>query len=195
MIDLNFTVEGQVLSRTDETIIANFSQNYIYAVFTFIDDFVKDVEKKVIFKNSNNTAYMCILENDRCMIPAEAMSGTHFTITVVMGDRLTTNQIRVHMEHSGYSMNIHQSSSSSDFVTFIFEELDKKADKGHTHLIDDIDGLSDDLEGIHTGLDNKSDLGHTHSSSDVTDLEDTIGVDVKRALQTLKNSIRTYGNN
>lgn len=193
MIDLNFVVEGQVLSRTDETIIANLSQNYIYAVFTFLDDFVQNVEKKVIFKNSNNTAYMCILENDRCMIPSEVMVGTHFTITVVMGDRLTTNQIRVHMEHSGYSMNVHQSSSSSDFVTFILEELDKKADKGHQHIIGDVDGLSDDLESIHSDLNNKSDVGHTHIVDDVVGLEDDMGVEVKRAFQTLVSSIRTYG--
>ncbi|EAY10741.1 hypothetical protein TVAG_364660 [Trichomonas vaginalis G3] len=51
--------------------------------------------------------------------------------------------------------------------TYVNDELEKKADKNHTHTIANITNLQETLN-------RKSDVGHTHSISEITDLQETL---------------------
>lgn len=52
--------------------------------------------------------------------------------------------------------------------------LDGKSAVGHTHAIDDVDGLSEALDDLSEALDGKADEDHTHVIDDVTGLQDAL---------------------
>lgn len=183
MVDLEFTVDGQKLIRNDTLLVANKSKNVISALFNFIDE--SDEIKIAIFSNIEKS-YSCILDEDnRCIIPEEVMLGSFFIIGLAIGDRLTTNALKVFMEYSNYTDDLYESSSKDDGLLFVIQELENKSDIGHLHEIGDIQCLEDELN-------NKTNINHVHNSSDIEDLDDTLGIDVKRALNQLTNSIRGF---
>ncbi|EAX85875.1 hypothetical protein TVAG_327250 [Trichomonas vaginalis G3] len=63
--------------------------------------------------------------------------------------------------------------------TYVNDELEKKADKTHTHTIANITNLQETLN-------RKSDVGHTHTSSEITDLNVSLE---KKADKTYVNEI------
>ena len=168
MYDLKFKVEKQELKRTDSYVVANKSRNYITASFEFSDEAVMELEKRAVFTIPSGVSFMCILDDDgACVIPDEVLAGEYFFVSVAMGDLLTTNALRVSMEYSNYTTNIHGSSSTDDVFTFVISELSSKAELDHQHIIEDVTNLSVVLNG-------KSDIGHGHSTGDVNGLNSAL---------------------
>ncbi len=97
---LEFNVKNQIISRTDSFDVVADSQNYLTAKFTFTEEWVGDII--AIFGNGVKY-YNVILSDNVCTIPWEVIKTPFFTVSVVCGDRITANSIRVRVEKSGYT--------------------------------------------------------------------------------------------
>lgn len=101
---LNFEIENQIITRTDDFQPVARSQNYLRASFTFSDDWDGITDIKAIFR-ANGKAYEVLLdENGECVVPWEALttSGT-VRVSVYGGNRITANMARVTVLQSGYT--------------------------------------------------------------------------------------------
>lgn len=134
-MDLNFKVNNQILSRVDKQVLVNKSVNYVFCNFEFQTDDWEATDKFVIFKDSWGKAYtisLGISNTIRCVVPQEALKGTHFKISVYTGDSeslITTNELTILLIPSGYTTNITPTSSGDpDIFIQIFEELETKID-------------------------------------------------------------------
>lgn len=86
---------------------------------------------------------------------------------------------------SAYAPLVHTHSTSA--ITGLSSLLDDKSDVGHTHIIDDVDGLQDALDATTALIDGKADLSHSHIIADVTDLVttiDAINIDIAEKLDS-----------
>lgn len=79
---ITFNVENQILSRTDTNRIIEKSKNYLFAEFTFSEDW-NNTNKAIIFEN-NVLRYKIYLDSDnKCQVPNRIIRNDGFTISVI----------------------------------------------------------------------------------------------------------------
>lgn len=79
---ITFNVENQILSRTDTNSIVEKSKNYLFAEFTFSEDW-NNTNKAIIFEN-NVLRYKIYLDSDnKCQVPNRIIRNDGFTISVI----------------------------------------------------------------------------------------------------------------
>ncbi len=96
---LDFRVEDQHVRAPHYRVVGD-SRNYLIARFSFGENW-RGLTKTAVFQGADGEAYHVLLENDRCLIPAEVIRPTRFTVAVFGGDRLTTDRIAVTVDGSG----------------------------------------------------------------------------------------------
>ena len=79
---ITFNVENQILSRTDTNRIIEKSKNYLFAEFTFSEDW-NNTNKAIIFEN-DVLRYKIYLDSDnKCQVPNRIIRNDGFTISVI----------------------------------------------------------------------------------------------------------------
>ncbi len=79
---ITFNVEKQILSRTDTHMIIEKSKNYLFAEFTFSEDW-NNTNKAIIFEN-DVLRYKIYLDSDnKCQVPNRIIRNDGFTISVI----------------------------------------------------------------------------------------------------------------
>lgn len=79
---ITFNVENQILSRTDTNSVIEKSKNYLFAEFTFSEDW-NNTNKAIIFEN-DVLRYKIYLDSDnKCQVPNRIIRNDGFTISVV----------------------------------------------------------------------------------------------------------------
>ncbi len=99
---LEFSVNRQIITRTDENKVVEKSKNYLYCKFNFSDEW-EAIIKTAIFTSAKGETFNVILEEDACSIPFEVIEYPHFTVSVFGGDLITANKVVVSMIKSGYA--------------------------------------------------------------------------------------------
>ncbi|MBQ2931285.1 MAG: hypothetical protein IJE62_00360 [Clostridia bacterium] len=97
---LEFNVKNQIIERTDNFKVVADSRNYLTAKFSFSEEWEEDVT--AIF-GYENEYYNVILADGLCHIPWEVIKVPFFTVSLVCGDRITANTVRVDVLQSGYT--------------------------------------------------------------------------------------------
>lgn len=104
---LKFKVKNSELQRKDKKIISNKSEETAYIQVTFQKNSDWDNQTKfAIFENDKKQQTTVLLgDMQTCLIPipAIALTGYYFIISVYAGDRLTTNFLRVGLNPSHYN--------------------------------------------------------------------------------------------
>ena len=96
---LEFNVKNQIISRADSFDVVGDSKGYLKAAFTFTEEWSGDII--AIFGNGSEY-YSVILADSCCIVPWEVIKAPFFTVSVVCGDRITANVVRVDVEKSGF---------------------------------------------------------------------------------------------
>lgn len=100
---LHFVVNNQIITRTDTFVPVRNSRNYLYAEFEFKTEDWAGVSKIALFHNEGNEQISILLgETNTCLIPAEVLTSTSFTVSVVAGDMITANAVTIKLYESGY---------------------------------------------------------------------------------------------
>ena len=112
---LNFTIKGQILSQDvgqkDLRLVAD-SKKYLVTKIAFESDEWKSGKLVYVLFSHKGKTYKKILGADKelgfdeCYIPAEVIKAPGFTMSMVCDDRITTNEIMIKLEPSGYTENI-----------------------------------------------------------------------------------------
>lgn len=131
---LNFTIENQIITRTDSFQPVARSQNYLRASFTFSDDWDGITDIKAIFRANGKTYEVLLDEHGECVVPWEALttSGT-VRVSVYGGDRITANMARVTVLQSGYTGH---ATPTSDPTKDTYEALLERMDEIDEDIVD-----------------------------------------------------------
>lgn len=185
-MDLNFEINNQILTRTDENILlVNKSRNYIQCNFSFQTSEWNGLNKFVIFKNEEGKAYEYWLGNScecNCIIPSPVLSGDFFLISIYGGDRITTDEKRVVLIRSGYTSDISSITDEKDIFIQILEMIEGKADESELSVVA--------KTGKYTDLLNLPNLSNVAITGDFNDLSNkptiiSLGADVTLEQQAI----------
>ena len=122
---LDFEVKNQIISRKDKNRVVADSQNYLYAHFTFSEDWNGTV-KTAVFKSEEHGTYNVILEDDKCLVPAEVLkSGCTMFISVFGGSLITANKCYINVEESGLENGQTPQPPTPDVYETILDALQK----------------------------------------------------------------------
>lgn len=155
---LKFKVKNSELQRKDKKIISNKSEETAYIQVTFQKNSDWENQTKfAIFENDKKQQTTVLLgDMQTCLIPipAIALTGYYFIISIYAGDRLTTNFLRVGLNPSHYNTKpdspsqIDKTNDDRYYTkTEMNTKLNGKANSSHTHNISDVTGLSTSLDG------------------------------------------------
>lgn len=104
---LKFKVKNSELQRKDKKIISNKSEETAYIQVTFQKNSDWENQTKfAIFENDKKQQTTVLLgDTQTCLIPipAIALTGYYFIISIYAGDRLTTNFLRIGLNPSHYN--------------------------------------------------------------------------------------------
>ena len=122
---LDFEVKNQIISRKDKNRVVADSQNYLYAHFSFSEDWNGTV-KTAVFKSEEHGTYNVILEDDKCLVPAEVLkSGCTMFISVFGGSLITANKCYINVEESGLENGQTPQPPTPDVYETVLDALQK----------------------------------------------------------------------
>lgn len=100
---LHFNVNNQIIERTDTFVPVRSSKNYLYAEFDFQTNDWNGKSKTVLFRSGDNEPVPVLLgETNTCLVPAEVLTGTSFSVSIIAGNLITANMVVVKLYESGY---------------------------------------------------------------------------------------------
>lgn len=100
---LHFIINNQIIERTDTFVPVRSSKNYLYAEFDFQTDDWGGKSKTVLFRSGDNDPVPILLgETNSCLVPAEVLTGTSFSMSIIAGNLITANMVVVKLYESGY---------------------------------------------------------------------------------------------
>lgn len=113
---LTFSVQNQIITRTDDNEVVSDSVGYLSAAFTFSDEWVAPIT--AIF-TSGEDSYSVILEENACNVPHEVINKYGFTVSCFCGSRITANTAPVNVIQSGYK----DGQTPADPTQTVYEQL------------------------------------------------------------------------
>lgn len=178
-MDIKINIEKQKLYLKKEPhegpYIVSDSINYVQCTFKFSEDWT-DFVKTAIFKDDIGNAYSILLENDKCFVPYEVLSGNNFKVSVFGSKdavRITTNEVVVPIVPSGYTEGKTPSKPPKTAYELILDKLRQigtllrlKTNNKET-LVDAINEVKDDIDTRNALYDN---YGITDIQPSVADL-------------------------
>lgn len=100
---LHFVVNNQIIIRTDTFVPVRNSRNYLYAEFEFQTEDWAGKSKTALFHSGDGETVPILLgDTDTCLIPAEVLTGTSFSVSIIAGNLITANIVTVKLYESGY---------------------------------------------------------------------------------------------
>lgn len=130
MAQLIFNVDHQTITRLDDFKVVASSINYLYAQFTFTDDWGTGT-KTAQFKVSDGETTVArsqILDADgTCLVPWEVLQyeNVQLEVSVFAGTRITANKAIVIVHEDGYLGEEGHSEPTPDVYEQIIEKLDE----------------------------------------------------------------------
>lgn len=91
---IEFEVQHQTITRTDVYDVVGNSQNYLYARFSFCNEW-EDIAATAVFSTNSGNHYSAVIEDGECLVPWEVLRSAEFWVGVFGGDRMTTSTTRV----------------------------------------------------------------------------------------------------
>ena len=129
---LKFVVNNQIIERTDTFVPVRSSKNYLYAEFDFQTDDWNGKSKTVLFRSGDNDPVPVLLgETNTCLVPAEVLTGTSFSVSIIAGNLITANMVVVKLYESGYRTGDIPEPSET-----LYEQLMTAFDKTNQTVID-----------------------------------------------------------
>ena len=134
MAQLQFAVNHQIISRTDNFKPVAESKNYLYAHFTFETDEWSDVVATAIFRNDTAAKEVLIDQNGDCLVPWEIIqnNGDVIYVSCFAGDLITVNMARVRIYETGYGDDLESATPPTPSV--------------YAQIIDRMDGIETAVE-------------------------------------------------
>lgn len=120
---LSFNVEKQIITRTDTERVVTNSMNYLYAQFSFSDEWTG--EKTAVFKGKHGTYNALLDAENKCLVPWEILTEAMFDVSVFCGDLITANAVKIFTIQSGYEIGDESRIPTPEIYTQVINKLNE----------------------------------------------------------------------
>ena len=137
-MDLEFEVENQHVTRTDDNYTVNLSHDYLQLCFNFETSDWDGLSKFVIIEKTR-----LAVVNNKVVIPSSLLKSDKFSFTlygVRENYRITTNKVRIYLVESGFRTDYEHGGDEDldpDTVETIYQAINN-----HTHKLANVTDLS-----------------------------------------------------
>ena len=137
-MDVEFNVNHQTVTRTDNEKVVNWSDDYLRLCFNFETEDWTDCSKFILVFCEDNV-YRMALTDDKFVVPEELLTKQKLVFSVygVTGSyRITTPKILLHLLIAGYdeqTKDLDVDEFTVDVVEAVYLAIDAKANLVHTH--------------------------------------------------------------
>lgn len=94
---IDFNVQHQTITRIDDYEVVGKSRNFLYARFTFCEEW-DELTQTAVFSTNSGKHYSALIEEGECLVPWEVLEVPEFwvgVVGIVDGNRVTTSTVRV----------------------------------------------------------------------------------------------------
>lgn len=131
---LEFSINGQIITRNDEDPIVRDSQNYVIAYFLGDEEWRSHGTVTAIFKGADGQIFNMILSYDShyghsCLVPWEVLTQPWFEVSAFCGNLITANTVKVFTIKSGYDSSRDSRIPTPDVYNQIIEQLNRIEDE------------------------------------------------------------------
>lgn len=112
---LHFNVDKNILTRKDDETVTSYFENNLKCIFNC--NCLSDIYKYALFINVSGSQYIRELGYGKCVsciVPEEVLKGTYFLVSLFGDDLLTTTQVTVLIQPSGFNNKTKQALESGD---------------------------------------------------------------------------------
>lgn len=121
---IDFAVNKQSIKRTDNNKIVSGSENYLYARFTFTEDWT-GIIKTAVFKSGNKAFNVILDDNGECIVLWEVITdGAYVFVSVFGGDLIMATECKEFVHSSGYVPGETPEPPTPDVYVQIMEKLE-----------------------------------------------------------------------
>ena len=121
---LFFTVDRQIITRQDYESVVQDSQNYLYAQFSFSEEWEGTIT--AVFRGKDGQTFNVLLdESGKCLVPWEVLTQSYFEVSVFCGDLITANVVKIFTIASGYAIGEEGREPTPDVFNQIIEKIDE----------------------------------------------------------------------
>ncbi len=124
---INFFVNNQSIKRTDNNSVVASSVNYLYARFTFSDEW--EGVKTAVFKKDGEVYNQILDDDNKCIIPWECLSEGVLEVSVFCGNRITAGTAYVNIEKTGYALGKESEEPTPDVYTELIAAVNKAMER------------------------------------------------------------------
>lgn len=127
---LEFSINGQIITRNDEDPIVRDSQNYVIAYFLGDEEWRSHGTVTAIFKGADGQIFNMILSYDShyghsCLVPWEVLTQPWFEVSAFCGNLITANTVKVFTIKSGYDSTRDSRIPTPDVYNQIIEKINE----------------------------------------------------------------------
>lgn len=131
---LEFSINGQIITRNDEDPIVRDSQNYVIAYFLGDEEWRSHGTVTAVFKGADGQTFNMILAYDphyghSCLVPWEVLTQPWFEVSAFCGNLITANTVKVFTIKSGYDSTRDSRIPTPDVYNQIIEQLNRIEDE------------------------------------------------------------------
>lgn len=131
---LEFSINGQIITRNDEDPIVRDSQNYVIAYFLGDEEWRSHGTVTAVFKGADGQIFNMILSYDphyghSCLVPWEVLTQPWFEVSAFCGNLITANTVKVFTIKSGYDSTRDSRIPTPDVYNQIIEQLNRIEDE------------------------------------------------------------------
>lgn len=168
---LTFEVENQRIRRTDNFYVVAKSKEYLYAKFTFTDDWGTQTKTAQFKDTCTDTVYEVLIDdNGTCLVPWEVLEegDVKVEVTVFAGDRITANSASFRVHETGYSDDAESSQPPTPSI--------------YAQIIERMDGIETDMEEA------------TRRAEDAATAAATAAAQAQQSMEDARSSAAAAGN-
>lgn len=121
---LFFTVDRQIITRQDYESVVQDSQNYLYAQFSFSEEWGGTIT--AVFRGKDGQTFNVLLdESGKCLVPWEVLTQPWFEVSVFCGNLITANVVKIYTIDSGYAIGEEGREPTPDIYSQIIEKIEE----------------------------------------------------------------------
>lgn len=136
-MELYFSVENQKIIRIDNNFVVAGSKNYLFANFTFTDDWTGNIT--AIFSSKSGT-YAQPIKDGRYPVPYEVIQKDgRLNVSVCAGDLITSNTVSIIIHETGYTEEAKASiTPPPTILSEIYARIETGLEQAKNDVLDEI---------------------------------------------------------